>query len=72
MPEVLRLLRVGLTPGSDFRLHRRAFGCSVGRAIRRALLILVLLVVPRRAGLDLVEVDVLAVRQKDFADQPAV
>jgi hypothetical protein len=61
MPEILRLHRMGIAPQPCLGFHRRALGRCVSLAIGRTLLVLILLVVPRLSGLDLIEAYVLAV-----------
>ena len=62
VPEVLRLNRMRIAPQAGLRLHRCAFGGGVRLAVGWALLILILLVVPRHSGLHLVEASILTIR----------
>lgn len=72
VPEILALLRVRLTPEPNLSLHGCAFGGGVGSAVVGALLVLVLLVVPRHPSLDLIEARVLSVRQQDSTNKPSI
>ena len=72
MPEILRLHRMRVCPKPDPRTPCGIFGCTIFCSIRRTLLSLKLLIVPRHSSLDLVKVNVFSRRKKNFADQTLV
>ena len=55
-------------PETDLLPSGLKLGVGILHAVRRGLLSLIPLVVPRHAGLDLLQVDVLAVHQDDAQD----
>src|SRR5712692_9658604 len=69
--ELIRLKWIRILPQTAPRGARLGFSFGVKFAVFRRLLVLVELIVPRHAGSDLFEVDVLAVEQ-NLSHQPAV
>src|SRR5206468_12016341 len=69
--KLIRLNRIWILPQTTPRGARFIFGFGVERAVFWRLLVFVELVVPRQAGFDLFEVDVLAVEQ-NFSNQSPV
>jgi hypothetical protein len=71
--EILGLFRMKIGPQTNPRFHRGAFSGSVDLSVTGGLFILILFVVPRQTGLQLVEANVLAARLKEnFADKPPI
>ncbi len=66
--EILRLHRVCIGPKAEVVFSRRIFGFGVSGSIGSGLLALKLLVMPRQSGLNLIEVNIFAVRQEHLAD----
>jgi hypothetical protein len=72
VPKILWLHRMWVAPQPALCFHRSTFGRCIRSSVFWRLFILVLLVVPRHSGFELVEVNVFTVRQQDLADQPSV
>src|SRR6266851_5880222 len=65
--EILRLNRVWIGPKAEVAFSRGILGCGVSGSIGGSLLALKLLVMPRQSGLNLIEINIFAVRQEHLA-----